>query len=104
MPTPRQHSSPAEKQKAYRARTAAARLAELAAKGMPAAPAVPTIPGEARWKALNESACAALETIQGEMQGYFDDRSEAWQEGEKGEAFQERLDRLDDLLNEWEDI
>ena len=38
------------------------------------------------------------------MQGYHDDRSETWQEGEKGEAFQERLDRLDDLLNDWEDI
>ena len=30
-----------------------------------------------------------------EMQDYFDDRSEAWQEGEKGEAFQEALDLLD---------
>jgi len=104
MPTPRQHSSPAERQKAYRARQEAARLAALEAKSLPPAPAIPTMPGEKRWAALNAQARAALEAIQGEMQGYFDARSEAWQEGEKGEAFQERLDRLDALLNEWDDI
>ena len=104
MPTPRQHSSPAERQKAYRQRVEAARLAALEAKGLPPAPALPTMPGERRWAALAAQAKTALETIQREMQDYYDERSEAWQEGDKGNAFQERLDRLDDFLAEWEDL
>lgn len=64
---------------------------------------MPPLPGMARWKALHEQACAALDT-KGEMQGYFDDRSEAWQEGEKGEAFQELLDRVEEARSAVDDL
>lgn len=86
MPTPRRHTDQAARQKAYRERQEAARLAALAAKNLPPAPAIPTMPGEKRWAALTAQARAALETMQREMQDYYDERSETWQEGEKGAA------------------
>ncbi len=62
------------------------------------------MPSLARWKALHEQARAALDTMQSEMQGYFDDRSEAWQEGDKGEAFQELLDQVEDARSAVDDL
>lgn len=44
-----------------------------------------------------EAARAYCEEIAEERQGNFDDKSEKWQEGEKGEAAQE-------WLNEWQNI
>lgn len=104
MPTPRQHSSPAAKQKAYRERQEVARLTALEAKNLPPAPAIPTMAGERRWAALAVQAQSALETVQREMHDYHYERSETWQDGDKGDAFQERLDRLDELLACWEDV
>ena len=56
------------------------------------------------WKALYEQTRAALETMQSEMQGYFDERSHTWQEGEKGEAFQEILDRVEETRSTLDDL
>lgn len=104
MPTPRQHSSSAARQAAYRARQAEARQEERAAKGLPPAPAVPTMPGTARWAALIETARAAIETACEEMRSYHDDRSEEWQEGEKGAALQDRIDALEAVLGDLEGL
>ena len=104
MPTPKQYDSPAARQKAYRQRTQQARTQEQEAKGLPPAPPIPTMPSLARWKALHDQARAALDTMQSEMQGYYDERSEAWQEGEKGEAFQEVLDRVEEAKTAVEDL
>jgi hypothetical protein len=85
----------AERQRRWQERRKVARLAELAAKGLPPAPLIPTMPSRERWKALQEQARAALQTMQEEMQSYYNDRSEKWQESEKGGEFQERLDQVD---------
>jgi hypothetical protein len=61
---------------------------------------VTTIPGEKRWQGMKEQAETLLRSMRDEMQGYFDDRSEAWQESEKAEAFQERIDAIDGLLDQ----
>lgn len=95
MPTPRKYQTDAERQAAYRQRQAEARHVEQQAKGLPLLPAVPTIPGTARWKALRDQAQALLETMLDEMQRYYDDRSEQWQESDRGEEFQERIDQVD---------
>ena len=100
MPTPRQYSSQAEKQAAYRKRQAEARRQEQQAKGLPALPAVPTLPGDKRWRAMQEQACALLQTMAEEMQAYYDERSEQWQESDKGNAMQERIDALESLLTD----
>lgn len=98
MPTPRQYQSNADRQKAYRQRTGEARCKELERKGLPPTPAIPTMPGNARWNALIAEAAAALGTATAEMERYFEDRSEEWQEGERGASFQERLEALQTAL------
>ena len=102
MPTPKQHETNADRQAAYRARAAAARAAERAAKGLTAAPTLPTMPSRARWKALLESARAALDTAAEEMQTYHDDRSETWQEGDRAAQMLETIDGLQNLVSEME--
>jgi hypothetical protein len=88
----------AEIQKAYRERQKQARAEELKQKGIPASSPIPTIPAAPRWNALLEAARASIETARDEMQSYFDDRSEEWQEGERGQAMQERIEQLETAL------
>ncbi len=103
MPTPRKYATEAEKHRAYRERRATARLQELQAKGLPAAPPIATMPGTARWQSLIQHGYAALDASRDEMDVYFDERSEEWQQSERGEELQERIERLTeitDMLNE----
>lgn len=102
MPQPRHHPSHAARQAAYRARCRQARQKEMAARGLPRLPAVPTLPGTARWSAAVSQALTLLETVRTEMEDYHADRSETWQESERGEAFTDRVQTLDDLLCELE--
>jgi hypothetical protein len=39
-----------------------------------------------------------------EMQSYYSDRSSDWQEGERGEEFQERLDAVEALAEAFDDL
>lgn len=98
MPTPRRYGSHAERQAAYRRRVAAARQHELEAKGMPPKSSVPTMPGTRRWAAMTAQALVLLQTIQEEMQEYYEQRSEQWQESERGEAMGERLQTLQEAI------
>jgi hypothetical protein len=96
VPTPRKYASRAVRQRAYRARCEEARIQALKAKNMPPAGPIPAMPSQTRWKALIREAAAILRTVQEEMESYRDERSEAWQESERAEAFQERIDRLEE--------
>ena len=98
----RQYPDAAAKQRAYRARQTQARLAEQQAKGLPPAPPLPTLPSRARWQALLEGARLFLETARDEMQAYYDDRSAAWQEGERAAALQDHLDAVTQTLDDLE--
>jgi len=98
VPTPQKHESRAARQKAYRRRQADARLAERKAKGLPRAPPISTMPGAARWTALREQAHALLETLRKEMDCYWDERSELWQESDRGEEMRESIERIDEIL------
>jgi hypothetical protein len=97
MPRPKKYASDAEKQAAYRARQAERVQAAIEGR-RPAAPALGNIPPEQRWKALLQDAQRTLETLRDEMQAYFDDRSEQWQESERGEALQERIEEIESML------
>jgi hypothetical protein len=99
MPTPKKYESPSEKQKAYRERVKDARLQELHKKGLPGVPAIPTMPGTARWSGLETQALAALETVRDEMREYYEERSEEWQESERGEEFSARLDAVEEVVS-----
>ncbi len=89
----------AEKQRAYRDR-----LKQRALGNLPAAPILANIPPERRWKALQDQARTALQTMLDEMEGYQDERSDAWQESERGEAFQERVDALTEIVENLDDL
>jgi hypothetical protein len=105
MPQARIHASAAARQAAFRARREQARQQELAAKGLPASPSIPSLPGWARWRASFVAAQALLSETLSEMQDYYEERSESWQESERGEEHQEKTasveavqDALGDLL------
>lgn len=104
MPTPKCYPSNAAKQRAYRNRQAQARNQEQRAKGLPPVSPIPTMPGTRRWNAQVHLALAALQAAHQEMDAYYDDRSEAWQEGEKGRDLQERLQSIEDILDQLDSI
>ena len=98
MPTPQQYLTRAHRQRAYRKRQALAQQKQQQAKGLPPSPAIPTLASQARWRALHEQAVSALRTLQTEMQDYYDERSEAWQDSERGEAHLSRVEALESVL------
>jgi hypothetical protein len=104
MPQPKRYASAAARQAAYRQRCEQARQAALAAKGLPSLPVVATMPGGVRWKASLTSAHELMADTLGEMQDYFDERSESWQESSRGEDHQERIGALEAVLDALEDL
>lgn len=90
VPTPRKYKTDAQRQAAYRKRAAAA-VALADAKGLPLAAAIPSMPSYARWKAMSVTAGSLLQGVYQEMTTYADERSEAWQESERAEAFAEQI-------------
>jgi hypothetical protein len=75
-------------------------------KGLPALPVISSMPGWARWNATFKVAQELLVDMLGEMQDYYQDRSESWQESARGEEHQEKIasveavvDALSDLLS-----
>ena len=90
MPTPRKYKTDAQRQAAYRKRTAAA-VALAHSKGLPAAATIPSMPSNARWKAMAATAASLMQSVCDEMTVYADERSEAWQEGERAQTFAEQI-------------
>src|SRR5258706_16104644 len=105
MPQPRKYLNRAAQQAAYRARQENARQVAVASKGLPSLPVIATMPGWARWNASFQSAHELIADTLGEMQDYYEERSESWQESDRGEEHQEKIasveavvDALSDLL------
>jgi len=97
MPTPRKYENAAARHVAYRKRKAEARRLELERKGLPALPAIPTMPGHARWGKMLEEIRVVLRTVIEEREAYQDDRSEEWQESDRGEDFVGQTDALKEI-------
>lgn len=104
MPQPRKHQTNAQRQAAYRTRTEHARTQQLSARSLPPLPAIATIPGEARWTGALRQAHWLLETTIAEMEEYKEERSDQWQESEKGWAFADRLESLQELVGTLEEL
>ena len=51
---------------------------------------------------LLEEAQNLISGVRENLQEYYDDRSEAWQESERGEEFQERIDSVANVYDEVE--
>ena len=90
MPTPRKYDNPAQRQAAYRARLSAAQASQFP---------IPTVPGYQRWQVMMGAALAMLTNVHHEMDNYYQQRSEAWQESEKAESFVERMDTLGEIID-----
>jgi hypothetical protein len=96
MAQPRKYASSAQRQAAYRKRQAQGDCTGLTA-------GLPSLPGYRRWNKAVASACQLLEIIRDEMQDYYDQRSERWQESERGEDFQERIESLSTIVDDTND-
>ena len=99
MTTPRKYSSRAERQSAYRARRAAALSEQSGSRELPALPWVPTMPGYRRWDMMIGAALGVLKAARGEMEVYFEERTEVWQDSERGEVFVERMEALEEVID-----
>jgi hypothetical protein len=100
----RTYGSNAQRQAAYRLRVRQAQESLLLNKGLPPPSGVPNVAGWSRWNKAMRQTTALLEQIVSEMAAYSDGRSERWLESEVAENFQERLDRLQEIIelaNDW---
>ena len=104
MPQLRQYESRAAQQAAYRKRQVLSQQELLKQKGLPMLPAIPTLPGNVRWRAMIEQAQALLSAATEEMQTYHDDRSEQWQESDRGAQFLDKLESLQETISQLQDI
>lgn len=104
MPQPRKYETRAEQQAAYRQRRAVSEQKLLAQKGLPPLPAIPTLPGHARWNAMIQQAHTLLFMAAEEMQTYYDDRSEPWQQGQKAEELLAKLEHLQESMTLLQEI
>ena len=92
------------RQRRFRERREAVRLSEQLSKGLPALPSIPSMPGHARWRCGLSASQAHLAQVVEEMRDYSSERSETWQESESGMAFSSRLDELESVLSQLEDL
>jgi adenosyl cobinamide kinase/adenosyl cobinamide phosphate guanylyltransferase len=61
-------------------------------------PAISSLPGIARWSAQKIPVCSTLEDMRDQMQDYFDDRTERWQESDRGQAMIQRLEEIEEII------
>lgn len=104
MPQPRVHTSHAARQAAYRKRQEQARTKEQSNRGLPPLPAISTLPGHARWTGAISQAICLLTGVVSEMQDYFADRSEEWQESDRGDAHQHRTKSVREIVEALETV
>jgi hypothetical protein len=104
MPQKRKYQTDSARQAAYRSRCAKARKQELADPRLPSLPAVSSMPGTVRWNTVIRRCTDLLALIRDETASYYEDRSEAWQEGDRGEAHAERVEALTGLVDGLEDL
>lgn len=97
MPRTRKYQTNGERQAAYRRRCAQATDAQLMTS-------VSGVPGRGRWKAMVKAASTLLDCAASEMQDYFDQHSEAWQDSQAGETLAEMLEPVQEALASLEDI
>jgi hypothetical protein len=102
--TDKQRTQTAARQQRFRERQAQVRRTEQLAKGLPALPVIPTLPGWPRWNASFLAAQELIACSLGEMQGYFEDRSESWQESQRGDDHQEKIASVEAIMQALGDL
>ena len=90
MPVVRKHASPAARQAAYRAR--------CKTRGDSASDGHSSGSVYSRWKSNRQQALGLLEQVSSEMENYHNQRSDAWQDSDRGEAFVEMMESVADIV------
>jgi hypothetical protein len=62
------------------------------------------MPSQARWTASTTLAYETLNTTLAEMQAYYEERSEAWQESHRGEEFSRKIETLESIVSELSEL
>lgn len=104
MPQKRRYESDGARQAAYRCRQAQARKQEMADPRLPSLPALSNMPSTVRWNTVIRRCTDLLALIRNETASYYEDRSETWQEGDRGEAHAERVETLTEIVDGLEDL
>lgn len=99
MPQSRQYHSNAARQAAFRRRSNQRMAALQAAKGLTPLPSGTTMPGWQRWRQVLAQAEQALRSAHEQMKEYYDERSDEWLESEKADAFTERMEAVEELID-----
>jgi hypothetical protein len=102
MPQPKKYESSAARQAAYRRRQRE-RIGLQDSKRVARETSVPSLPGRKRWKVMVGQALTLVEVVHREMESYYLQKSETWQESESGEAFldlMESIQEAGDVLGE----
>src|SRR5580658_9575943 len=94
MLTEKQRAQAAIRQSRFRKRQQETRRREQREKGLPSMPKISAMPGKARWQATVEAAEALLSQAAEEMEQYWEERSETWQESYGAEEHLQRTKRL----------
>jgi hypothetical protein len=104
MLTEKQRAQAAIRQQRFRKRQQDVRRREQCEKGLPPMPKITAMPGSARWKATIEAAEALLSQAAEEMDDYWNERSETWQEGYVAEEHRQRKKRLTKMAETLSDM
>ncbi len=104
MPQKRKYENDGARQAAYRHRKAEARKQELADPRLPSLPALSNMPSTVRWNTGIRQCCVLLALIRDEAAAFYDDRSETWQEGGRGEIHAERVETLTGFIEGLQDL
>jgi len=96
MPAVRKYANSAERQAAYRSRC---KTRDEPLTGAPAAGSV-----YRRWEAMRKHALSLLNQVACEMETYHYQRSEAWQDSRRGEAFTEMMESVADIAEALKEI
>jgi len=105
MPTPKQYATNAARQAAYRARRSSLGMMQSGPRS-PSSPGLPRAGSGVyrRWDAMIGQACTLLDSVAAEMESYHEERSENWQESERGELFSERMESVEEAAEALRDI
>ncbi len=104
MLTDKQKAQAAARQKRFRRRQQDTRRCEQIEKGLPPMPAIPSMPGTPRWRAAIEAAQALVSEVLDEMEYYFEDRSDTWQESLQGDQHKDRQAEVKAVLKKIDQI
>jgi hypothetical protein len=105
MPTPRKYINNAERQAAYRERRSLQNVnAPLKQKPRSVDSTVSPRSGNRRWRAVIEQAHSLIQTVREEMQLYYDERTDQWQESERGEKHSEMMEMLEEIVYLMQDL